>query len=503
MPSYRPRQPEQGALHQIVRDHYETFRAHAAQARDGQSLPRFVERAFEDFLTCGCLAAGFARFRCAACRQERLVAFSCKGRGFCPSCGGRRMTERAAHLVDYVFPDVPVRQWVLTLPSRLRYAMAWDHALCRAVIAVYVRAVLGWYRRQARVQGVTGGRGGAVVIVQRFGSALNLNVHLHAMVLDGVFAREADEVVRFHKPPPGSPSDVTPLLRTIARRSERLLTRRGVTTGGAEVDGCDPFVDAAPALAGLAAASVRGVAALGPRTGLRVRRWGSDRGADRRDDGPRPWCARTGGFDLHAAVAVPAGARDRLERLCRYALRPAVGQDRVRLSSEGQVVLDLRRRWADGTTQLVFDPVEFLERLAALVPRPRINLVLYYGVLAPRAAWREAVVPSPVDLKPGTARRTDAGEAESAHQGGHGGRVGRRPNRAWAELMERGFGFDVLACPRCTGRMVLVALIREPAVVARILRHLGLPDQVPLPSAGRAPPLPWEADVEPAWSGVE
>jgi hypothetical protein len=72
--------------------------------RDGQGLPRFVEQEFRDFLTCGCLAAGFARFRCPTCRLNRLVPFSCKGRGFCPSCGGRRMTDRAAQLVDHVFP---------------------------------------------------------------------------------------------------------------------------------------------------------------------------------------------------------------------------------------------------------------------------------------------------------------------------------------------------------------------------------------------------------------
>jgi hypothetical protein len=85
------------------------------------------------------------------------------------------MTERAAHLVEYVFPDVPVRQWVLTLPPRVRYVLAWDHALCRAVVAIYMRAVLGWLRQRARARGVRDGRGGAVVIVQRFGSALNLN----------------------------------------------------------------------------------------------------------------------------------------------------------------------------------------------------------------------------------------------------------------------------------------------------------------------------------------
>lgn len=75
--TYRPRRPEQGALHQLVRDHFETFRAQAAHLRDGQGLPRFVEQEFRDFLTCGCLAAGFARFRCLNCRLDRLVPFSC------------------------------------------------------------------------------------------------------------------------------------------------------------------------------------------------------------------------------------------------------------------------------------------------------------------------------------------------------------------------------------------------------------------------------------------
>jgi hypothetical protein len=187
--AYDPRDPTSTILYGIVRDHFETFRAHAASLRDGEGLPRFVEQEFRDFLRCGCLAGGFARFRCTACGQDRLVAFSCKGRGFCPRRGGRRMAERSAHLVDRVFPDVPVRQWVLSLPHRLRYLLAWDHERCRAVVGVAVRAVLGFMRRRARRDGIADGRSGAVAIVQRFGGALNLNVHVHALVLDGVFTR--------------------------------------------------------------------------------------------------------------------------------------------------------------------------------------------------------------------------------------------------------------------------------------------------------------------------
>ena len=182
--TYHPRRTEQGALHQLVRDHFEAFRAQAAGMRDGQGLPRFVEQEFRDFLTCGCLAAGFARFRCPDCRFDRLVPFSCKGRGFCPSCGGRRMTDRAAHLVDHVFPAVPIRQWVLTLPPRLRYLLAWDHALCRAVVVVYLRAVLDWLRRRAGRRGVADGRAGKPEAVGMSAERLQRIHHVVSRAMD-------------------------------------------------------------------------------------------------------------------------------------------------------------------------------------------------------------------------------------------------------------------------------------------------------------------------------
>ena len=98
--------------------------------QDGPGLPRFVTRELERALTCGVLAHGFARLRCTQCGQDELVAFSCKGRGFCPSCGGRRMADTAAHLVDEVLPEVRVRQWVLSFPYRIRFLLAFDPALC-------------------------------------------------------------------------------------------------------------------------------------------------------------------------------------------------------------------------------------------------------------------------------------------------------------------------------------------------------------------------------------
>lgn len=170
--------------------------------------------------------------------------------------------------------------------------------------------------------------------------------------------------------------------------------------------------------------------------------------------------------------------------MCRYALRPPLAQERLHQTREGEIWLTLRHRWADGTTHLRFDPLELLERLAVLTPRPRVNLILYYGVLAPRAAWRSAVVLA-------TSDGVDAADGESSGEpDGDASRAWASRGGAyqWAELMRRTFGVDVLACPRCGGRLRLVALIDQASVIQRILRHLGLPTDVPEPRPGRAPP---------------
>ncbi len=209
-----------------------------------------------------------------------------------------------------------------------------------------------------------------------------------------------------------------------------------------------------------------------------------------------PCQADANGFSLHARLVIPAGQRGRLEQVCRYLLRPPVAGERLRVTGEGHVCLSLAHPWRDGTTAFVFDPVAFLARLAVLVPRPRVNLVLYYGVIGARAAWRARVVPG------APAARGTSGEAPDpqrcARQDG-----AEDPGRgmSWAALMARTFGLDVLACPRCGGRLRLVALIDQAAVVARILRHLGLPTEIPPACPARAPPLLPDRPTDADWEG--
>jgi hypothetical protein len=138
------------------------------------------------------------------------------------------MAELAAHLVDGVLGSLPVRQWVLTLPYRLRYALAWDHRLCRAVLAVFIRAVLGFERWRASRRGVRDGVGGAVTAIQRFGSALNTNVHFHSLVGQGVLVEQADGALRFAPAPAPTESDVARLLASVRQRILRLVARHGI-----------------------------------------------------------------------------------------------------------------------------------------------------------------------------------------------------------------------------------------------------------------------------------
>jgi hypothetical protein len=179
-----------------------------------------------------------------------------------------------------------------------------------------------------------------VAIIQRFGAALNLNVHVHALVLDGVYAEDDRGLLSFHVAAPPADEEMDRLIDTIERRIQRLLVRRGVS-GDSEGDAADPWREEEPVLADIAAAAVQGRRALGTRTGAAVVRCGSSPESAQPAPGLGPCHARWRGFDLHAAVVVPPRDRARLERLCRYALRPPVAQDRVHLTREGQVLLDL------------------------------------------------------------------------------------------------------------------------------------------------------------------
>jgi hypothetical protein len=443
-----------------VQQNWRPFEAEVASSGDPENLPRFVKMEFEAFLRCGILAHGFVHVRCGDCAENRLVAFSCKRRGFCPSCIGRRMNGTAASLVDRVMPAVPVRQWVLTVPHGLRYAMAHEPTLTGAVLRVFLAAVSWWMRKRARQQGLHGIlETGAVAVIQRFDSALALNVHFHSLLIDGVYTRDGGGPVQFHPVAAPSDQDVAAVAARVYRRVARLIDD--------EADG-DPAAARDPLLATLTAASLRRLVATGPRRGRPIRRLGAGRLPQKRIRGRR--CAEVEGFNVHANVRVAANDRRRLETLCRYIPRPPLSDERLQERPDGTLSLRLKRPWSDGTTHLLFSPGELIEKLIPLVPRPRAHIMRYHGVLAPASGWRADVVPAAPELGP-TAVDRESKPADA-----------RRKWIPWADLLQRVFLTDALACPRCGGRTQIVAAVLALDSVRAILAHSRLPTGPPLPT---------------------
>ncbi|MEO7035641.1 MAG: transposase zinc-binding domain-containing protein, partial [Polyangiaceae bacterium] len=225
---YRQHRSEQTGLYRLVAEHFESFLLEVG-ARYSKGLPPYVEREFRKYLECGIHAFGFLRARCKTCQKELLVAFSCKQRGVCPSCNARRMCGTAAHLTDRVLPSVALRQWVLSVPFELRLLLAKNPHALSAVGRLFVREVFHWQRERARMVGVPRSRSGAICFVQRFGGSLNLNVHYHVVIPDGVFSRAGTgSAVRFEKVGAPNGSELEDLALAVEARVIRWLERQGL-----------------------------------------------------------------------------------------------------------------------------------------------------------------------------------------------------------------------------------------------------------------------------------
>ncbi len=222
-------------LHELIAGHAQTMFAELRDDDTGRTgLPRYVERELAEYLRCGILAHGFARVRSQACADELVVAFSCKRRGICPSCTARRMADTAAHLVDHVLPRAPYRQWVFTVPKALRLRLAREPAWASWVGGLAVKAVGAWQRRVARARGIRAPKTGAITFVQRFGGLVNLNVHFHLVVPDGVFVAADGGGLAFVMHPVPTRADVLAILDRAchtrrARPTRRVQQAEGVT----------------------------------------------------------------------------------------------------------------------------------------------------------------------------------------------------------------------------------------------------------------------------------
>jgi len=479
---YERRRPEKTPLHRVISENLESWLEW--RDRGERPVPGYVEEEFRGYLECGLLCFGFARALCTGCGQGFVVAFSCKGRGVCPSCNGRHMAQTAAHLVDHVIPPVPVRQWVISVPKRLRGMLADRPAAVAALTKIFLaeieRALLAaaGVTRDAATPAATRPRLGGVSFLHRFGSALNHHVHLHACVTDGVFVPPAAEAGSDAPPAflparPINQADLAALTERVRRRVIRWFRRMGL-------------LDAAAAADMLA------------------------------------W--ENSGFSVDASVRITLLDRDvpsyfrSLEHLLRYCARPPFALERLSVirAADGRIV---RIRYvlprhkaansvgpgrkrkstqpgANGVVEL--SPFEFLDRLADLVPQPRKHRHRYHGVFAPNHKLRKAVTALAIG-NIGKPRGPVAGGHAPSGQPAEGcccdthqkPRSHDTSRIAWAKLMARLGEEFPLQCPACGGDIRLISFITEPGPIRKILTHLGEPLEPPPIAPARGPPTDW------------
>ena len=346
--------------------------------------------------------------------------------------------------------------------------------------------------------------------MQRFNATLGCFVHFHVVAPDGVFTRTEAGAVTFHAGRAPSREDIDAVAGRVAARMTKWLRRRKLLDERPEEEpsaSLEERGNEAPELSPLEACMQL---SLFGGIFMRLGKPANDTEEDAHRRGAKgPWVAEQDGFNVHAGVVVQAGDREGLERLCRYGARPPFSLERLAILPDGRIAYLLRKPRKNGATHLVMTPVQFLARIAAIIPPPRFPLLRFAGVLAPSSSWRPAVVamcpppasgatePPAAKAKKKRKKKRAEPDAEAPPPAGDQTPPARTSLGAgviapcyaridWATLLRRIYLDDVLSCP-CGGRRYIVEEINEPDAIVSVLTRLGLDPATPTLARARDP----------------
>jgi hypothetical protein len=467
---YTRRRPELTTCYQIIQENLNTFITE--RETESRPLPEYIIKEFEAFLKCGIPAHGFLRLKCDTCSEELIVAFSCKKRGFCPSCAAKRKTEAASHLVDNVLPHAPYRQFVMSFPISMRYWLQTNKKLFAKIHSIVIKEIQNYYIKKAESIGINNAKPGAVSFTQRWGGALNLNPHLHILFLDGVYTIVKDKP-KFHNVPTISDEDVAELITQVSSKIIRYFKRKGyLDKQGALVnnpDGDDLYTEN-DSLRVATKNSIFSKIAFGPNAGKKVTKIGAGFGFEEEIPMAKGrLCYNVNNFSLHANTAIKTRQRDRLFKLIEYIARGPISDDRLEILEDGMVEVTFKAPWSNGQTGIRLTQLEFLEKLSALIPPPKSHLVKWSGVFAPNYKYRKDIILNP--------------KIKKTFQFGEDTKDGLKNSR-WAIMLAKVFKIDVTKCNKCGGDMSVVAALRDSHSIERYLKHVGIDHEAP----ARAPP---------------
>jgi hypothetical protein len=440
---YQPRRPRVSPLWKCVHDHFGQFQAEDPDryaAKCGPLRP-VVDDVVERFRQCGDLHEGFARVRCPDCRLEYLLAFSCKTRGFCPSCQQRRTVQTAQVLVEDVFAVVPHCHYVLSLPVALRTFFQRDRSLLKDLCRLANESLREWMQTAVNE---TDSAPGVVLTRHTFGDYLNFHPHIHAIATDGLFERTGT----FTPLPKAQLRHLRDLFRA---KVFRLLVQRKL---------------------------------LSPALVHKFIQW------------------KHSGFNLFRGDPVPGTHRAELEKMAQYILRHSFAVEKMTYFPDtGRVIYHSRLNPSTRRNFEVFTATDFLAAVTQHIPEKGAQTVKYYGYYSNKARGQRAKAVGRAGLPHTTAASGSAlgcpGQplpVESAMANPQCRNPKRIPTHAWRELIKRAWDVDPLLCPKCGGQMRLISLIEEDEVIEKILRHLDLWEG-PVRCPARAPPLRLESEL--------
>lgn len=443
MQVYRARNPKKSPLWQCANRHYDQFE----EAYPEQYQPRYgrlrpiIPEVVHKFLDCGNLERGFARIRCDHCEHEYLLAFSCKSRWFCPSCHQKNVQTTGRFILDHVLAAVPHRHYVLAIPRMLRpYFQRHRHllkrlcALAHESLTEYLRAALDCPKAVP----------GIIMTLHTFGEYLDFHPHIHALVADGLFVREtsANPTEPPVSPLPPSASILPPpaclaflpLPESPLKPLEELFRAKVIHLLVAEK-------------------------LLPPERVQVLYSW------------------KHSGFNLHAGEHVPPEHKADLEDLAQYILRNPFSVEKMTLESPGDIVIYRSRLNAKINRNFeVFTPTDFLAAITQHIPDKGAQMVRYYGWYSNkmRGVRQRSLPPELVVRRPGVSPPPPV----------------KLPSKRWRDLILRVWHVDPLRCPVCQNPMRVIAVIDDPRLVEKILRHLDAwhdPPPRPPPSAVPGP----------------
>lgn len=423
---YRPKQPKSTPLYRLLDTHYEEFR----NVYDERFSKRYgfwrpiIDEVVGKYLQCGDPHYGFARIRCKECGAEYLRPFSCKCRGFCPSCSKRKSLDMAIFLEEELFRPVPHRHWVWSVPKMLRLHFLHHRRLLPMLCRCAWDSLTMFLHNELDRRDVFPG---GILVPQTFGGMANWNPHVHALITDTCWDREGNIIPM---PNMGS-ADIHGVEKLFACLIFRMLLEENMISEKLVED---------------------------------MNSW------------------KHSGFSLHRGSSIKADDEDSRKTLSEYISRAPFSLERMSFNKRSKTVVYRGEHFHPALARNfdVKDPLEWIARITAHIPKKGAKQVIYYGAYS--QAWRGR------ERRQGISAPTEKEPASSMKDRST---YSRRRKLLWAILLKKVWDIDALRCPKCGGKMKVISFIEQPSVIKRILKHLELWEDP------RPPPQPLEMVCEP------